>query len=239
MPKKGEIDYLHTLGANGLIHALNKPFSDSDCGRYLTDLGTIMMLLPAPPARLLDLGAGSGWTSCFFALRGYDVVAQDIADDMVELMERNKEKYGIDNMKSVIDDYEFLQFKDEFDCAVFYDCLHHAEDEYKALLSAYNSLKSGGILITAEPGTGHAASPDAVRAMADFGVTEKDMPPRKIIEIARTIGFRASTVYQRNFAPAPLYPLFSLNTITALIRILSGRLRVRHDCCSHFVVLTK
>jgi len=65
MPKAGELTYLQKLGPAGRQHALDKPFSDSLCWRYLIDIGAILSLLPPPPARLLDLGAGSGWTSVF------------------------------------------------------------------------------------------------------------------------------------------------------------------------------
>src|SRR5207244_11070644 len=83
MAKSGEIDYLKNLGAAGVWHAANKPFSDPGCGRYLAELGAILALLPPPPARLLDLGCGTGWTSVFFARAGYDVVGVDLAPDMI------------------------------------------------------------------------------------------------------------------------------------------------------------
>lgn len=239
MPKPGEIDYLHNIGEDGRRHTLNKPFSDLNCGLYLHDLGTIMSLLPPLPARLLDLGAGSGWTSCFFALRGYEVVAQDIADDMIELLEQNKKKYRIEHLQTIINDYEQLDFDEEFDCAIFYDSLHHAEDEYQALRSAYNALKPGGILVTAEPGVGHSTSPASRQAMAQFGVTEKDMPPRKIIDIAGAIGFSQHRIYFRQTQPIPLFPRFSKRSIKALIRTIAAQLRGNHIYRGHFVVLTK
>lgn len=207
MAKQGEIDYIQKIGVDGAIHALNKPFSDPKCGGYFYDLGMVLSLLPPPPARLLDLGVGSGWTSCFFALKGYEVIAQDISDSMLELLEKNKERYGVDNVKSIMSDYESLNFEDEFDCAVFYDCLHHAEDEYSALRSVYHALKEGGILITVEPGVGHSKSVHSIKAVQEFGVTEKDMPPKKIISIAKKIGFRYSEVYLRHLQPIRLFDM--------------------------------
>ena len=67
MAKNGEIDYLKNLGEEGINHALNKPFSDTDCvGNILIQIGTVIGLLPPAPKNLLDLGCGTGWTSCFF-----------------------------------------------------------------------------------------------------------------------------------------------------------------------------
>lgn len=65
MSKKGEIDFLKKIGEDRVHHAVKKPFSDPDCGRYLIEIGIIRTLLPQPPKKLLDLGCGTGWTSIF------------------------------------------------------------------------------------------------------------------------------------------------------------------------------
>ena len=204
MPKAGEIEYLRQLGADGTRHALGKPFSDFDCGRYLVEMGTIMLLLPPRPARILDLGVGSGWTSVLLGQHGYSVVGQDIAPEMIELAEQNRARYETPTVSFVVQDYESMSFRDEFDAAIFYDALHHAEDEKAALAGAYAALKPGGICIASEPGEGHAVSEGAQHAVRSFGVTEKDMPPHHIIAIARQVGFRDFRVYLRPQKPVPV-----------------------------------
>jgi SAM-dependent methyltransferase len=238
--KQGELDYLKNLGDEGRIHAFNKPFSDPNCGFHLKDMGTIISLLPPPPARLLDLGCGSGWTSCFFALRGYDVVAQDIADDMIALVNENKKRYGVTNVQAITSDYESLNFHNEFDCAVFYDSLHHAEDEKAALQAVYRALKPDAFLVTAEPGTGHTQTPATKRAKSMYGVTEKDMPPRLIVDLSMQVGFRKFQLYARHFGPVEVVPFLSL----AGLRKLIGKLAREHYYSramgqSNFVVLWK
>jgi len=173
MTKQGEIDYVKNIGNEGMLHALNKPFSDSECGFYLIDIGIIIGLLPEPLAKLLDLGVGTGWTSAFFAKRGYEVLGQDICPDMISLANKNKDRYQALSTSFIISDYENLEFSEEFDCAVFYDSLHHAENEHLALEKVYKALKPGGVLITAEPGKGHSKSLDGKKAMLKYGVTEK------------------------------------------------------------------
>jgi len=190
MPKQGEIDYVKKLDSAAIQHAQGKPFSDPACGQHLLNLGIVFSLLPAPPARVLDLGVGTGWTSALLARRGYDVVGVDIAPDMLDLA-----PVACDNLHFVATDYERLDYRDEFDAALFYDALHHAEDELEALAGAWRALKPGGICSTVEPGAGHAAS--AQETVARFGVTEKDMPPRAIMALAARIGFRACRVYAR------------------------------------------
>lgn len=201
MPKTGEINYLRAVGEEGARHALDKPFSDRDCGRYLADLAVVLRLLPAAPARVLDLGVGPGWTTAFLARAGYEVVGQDICPDMIELATRNRERYGAGSASFVVQDYEAMHFREEFDAAVFYDALHHAEDERAALAKVYAALKPGGVCVTVEPGEGHAAASDEIARQ--LGVTEKDMPPHHIISLGRAVGFRSFRVYTRPGEPFP------------------------------------
>ncbi len=195
MAKQGEIDYLKNLGAEGIAHALHKPFSDPACGNYLMELGAVLSLLPAPPARLLDLGCGTGWTSCWFAKRGYQVTGQDIAPDMIAQAQSWQQREGLANLELVVCDYETMTFEAEFDCAVFFDSLHHAIDERLALQRVYQALKPGGVCITSEPGWGHSRNPATIQAVEQFGVTERDMPPGKIAKVAKQVGFRQARVY--------------------------------------------
>lgn len=199
MPKLGEINYVKAIGTAASRHVLDKPFSTAECGRYLVDLGLVLDLLPPPPARVLDLGVGPGWTSVFLAKRGYEVVGQDICADMVELAERNRDRYEADAASFVVGDYEGLGFRDEFDAAVFYDALHHAEDERAALAAVFAALRPGGVCITVEPGEGHAAA--SADLAASYGVTEKDMPPHHVVSVGREVGFRSFRVYGRAIGP--------------------------------------
>ena len=196
MAKQGEIEYVAKIGEVGAAHAMGKPFSDPFCGRMLADMGALFMVLPQPPARLLDLGCGSGWTSVFYARRGFQVTGQDIAPDMIALAEKNRAAAGVGDLEFLVSDYESMGFDEEFDAAVFYDALHHAEDPAAAIAGVYRALKPGGILVTLEPGEGHAAAEHSQVAVDAFGVTERDMPPREIIRLARAAGFRKSRVYQ-------------------------------------------
>jgi SAM-dependent methyltransferase len=202
MPKLGEINYLKSAGADGIEHVRNKPFSDDACGRYLGDLGLVMGLLPPPPARILDLGVGSGWTTIYLSRRGYEVTGRDICPDMIALAELNRDLLAIDSASFEVGDYETMPYRNEFDSVLFYDSLHHAEDERAALKTAYDALRPGGICLTVEPGEGHAAA--STEAVKTFGVTEKDMPPHRIIAIGQSVGFREFQVYSRSRGPVLL-----------------------------------
>ena len=192
MPVKGDLEYFRNIGSAGMDHALNKPWSDDARGGYLMELGAVMGLLP-PGGKLLDLGCGTGWTSYYFARSGYDVVGQDVAPEAVTEASAMAEVKGMDNLRFVLSDYEGLDFHEMFDTAVFFDSLHHSLDEKKAVASAYRALKKGGVLITSEPGYGHEKrSQETIRK---YGVTERDMPPARIIAAGREAGFTSFEVY--------------------------------------------
>ena len=195
MAKIGEVSYVANLSEAEVLHALHKPFSDANRAHYLREIAAILALLPPPPARLLDLGCGTGWTSRFFAHSGYDVVGVDICPDMIRHAERMRLRDGLDNLQFVVSDYEELSFADTFDAAVFFDALHHAVDEGLAVRKAFAALRPGGRCITSEPGEGHHDAATSRAAVERFGVTEKDMPPTKIIELGRQVGFRTFAVY--------------------------------------------
>lgn len=226
-----------------MAHATHKPWSDEQCGLYLMELGAMMGLMPQG-GRLLDMGCGTGWTSVLFAKKGYDVVGQDLVPEAIDAGRRLKHENRIANLDFVVGDYESLAFREEFDVVVFFDCLHHAVDEAGALASAWRALKPGGICITSEPGWGHERRSRSV--VAEFGVTERDMHPAKIIRAAKKVGFRGATVHPHAFylyislyrkqqrgLLARLFRIPGMRSLAALCTVLFSR----HQ--AGIVVLTK
>jgi hypothetical protein len=90
-----------------------------------------------------------------------------------------------------------------------------------------------------EPGTGHAAAAPSVEARQRWGVTEKDMPPKTIIALARSIGFRDHDVYVRLFEPIKVPRPMSLRDHLGVGRRLLEWLPFRGLESSHVVVLRK
>lgn len=192
MATQAEYDYFKKIGEAGMQGSINKPWSDPHSGLYLMELGAMLGLMPQG-GRLLDMGCGTGWTSVMFAKRGYDVVGTDLVPEAIDAARQLKGKEGLANLGFVVGDYESLAFRDEFDVVVFFDCLHHALDEVSALQSAWRALKPGGICITSEPGLGHARRSAAI--MEEFGTTERDMHPAKIIRAGKKAGFHKFSVH--------------------------------------------
>jgi len=190
MAKAGERTYFKKIGKEGVDFTLAKPFSDpANTGSLLSDIAAVFTLLPQPPAKIIDLGCGSGWTSHFYALSGYDVTGVDISKDAVKAAGGRFSKPGLP-LTYIHADYDTLPYENGFDAAVFFDSLHHAEDEVAALTAAYDALKPGGIIVLCEPGSGHSKSPSSIEAVEKYGVNERDMPPMLSRKALKKAGFK-------------------------------------------------
>lgn len=122
----------------------------TDVGRMF-DLALEDMALTGEET-VLDLGAGQGWASRYFAARGCTVVAADIVAD---------EWYGLGRAWAIMDhagvrfdpviaDGETLPFPDGgFDIVFMCGALHHFEQPHGILSEAARVLKPGGRFIAA------------------------------------------------------------------------------------------
>jgi SAM-dependent methyltransferase len=193
-PKQGEREYFARIGEEGRQHALRKPFSDEHCLEYLANVTTLMSLLRPPPGRIVEFGCGTGWLGQLFAQRGYEIIGIDISPDAIALAEQLKAERGLTNATYRVADYEEVTIDPPADYVLFHDALHHAESELAALQAAHAALKPGGMVLCIEPGEGHSQSQSSRHAVAEFGVHEKDMPPRTIIRVGQAAGFRRHVV---------------------------------------------
>jgi SAM-dependent methyltransferase len=197
-----EIDYIKTVAKVENVaeedfrtYLRRKPYADPDAAEYLIDLGQILRFLPKPPARVLDLGVGSGWTSEAIARMGHEVIGIDISPDMIALA---NERLGPGlNLGFHAFDYEQEIPFAPFDAIVMYDALHHAVDEHAVIRQAAAALRPGGCFVCIEPGTGHSTAPHSVEVMAKYGTTEKDMPYSYVRTILLAAGFADVQQYVR------------------------------------------
>jgi SAM-dependent methyltransferase len=191
--KEREAAYFREIGEEGLLHAATKPWCDPQCGAYLQEIGPVFSLCPPPPARLLDIGCGAGWTSAFFAERGYDVLGIDLSPEAIDYA---TSRHAKPNLRFAVQDFDHdFDSPQSFDVAVFFDALHHSTDEAAPLRLAFSALRSGGVCIVCEPGRGHAKAATSLEAIGRHGVTERDMTPPMIITAAKRAGFRSFEVY--------------------------------------------
>jgi SAM-dependent methyltransferase len=100
--------------------------------------------------KLLDLGCGAGETSVYFALKGADVYASDIAEEFLKVAETLAAKYGT-HLNTVPADAARLPFADgTFDLVFGNGVLHHV-DLLPAIGEIRRVLKTGGKAVFVEP----------------------------------------------------------------------------------------
>ena len=106
--------------------------------------------LPLLP-KLLDMGAGWGLSSEFFATLGCNVTAVDINPSFVDLIRRRQTIHG-NKVKALAGAFDDFEPPEAYDAVFFYECLHHAAKPWELLARAVQWLAPGGkIIFAGEP----------------------------------------------------------------------------------------
>lgn len=103
--------------------------------------------------KILDVGAGLGESSVYFAMQGAEVYYNDISPQMGEFANKLAERYGV-KLHLLICPIEDLQLKEEFfDIVYCANVIHHipVEDQDLWIQTMTISLKKGGKLFTIDP----------------------------------------------------------------------------------------
>ena len=140
--------------------------------------------------RILDVGAGLGESSVYFALKGADVYFNDISPKMGEFAEKLATKHGV-KLNFLIAPIERLELhKEFFDIIYCANLMHHVppEDQEMWIKTMSESLKPGGTLVTIDPLKYNPAI-NVYRAKAEKVRTIDEQP----------LGFDILKIYQRYF----------------------------------------
>ena len=168
-----EIAYRTRLPGQGLEEIrrgeLRKPFwvpraAEKYLGQFILLLRLFEKSNVFPPAKLLELGCGTGWMAEFLAIAGFDVVATSIApSDIADAQGRLRSiqtkglpaqlRFAVAAMESVADHVGPLN---HYDAVFVFEALHHAFDWRQAIHSSFRCLRPGGwLLICNEPNLLH------------------------------------------------------------------------------------
>ena len=154
--------------ADTMRSGMVKPFWFGKTGRnYLADFNRLTTFLQKtrlkPPAQLLELGCGSGWTAEFLATMGFSICGTTISEDSVadaSLRIRSLEAKGLSPalrfLAVPMESVHTAVAQNSFDAVYVYEALHHAFDWRESLRSSIRCLKDDGwLLICSEPNILH------------------------------------------------------------------------------------
>jgi SAM-dependent methyltransferase len=106
---------------------------------------------PLGGKKLLDIGAGLGESSVYFALQGARVTTVDISPQMVEMALGLGRKYGV-QLEGIVSGAEDLNLPDNsFDIIYVANTIHHVHDRASLFEQMHRALKPGGTFISYDP----------------------------------------------------------------------------------------
>lgn len=106
---------------------------------------------PLGGKKLLDIGAGLGESSVYFALQGARVTTVDISPQMVEMALRLGGTFGVE-LEGIVSGAEDLSLPDNsYDIIYVANTIHHVQDRAKLFEQMRRALKPGGMFISFDP----------------------------------------------------------------------------------------
>lgn len=114
-------------------------------GRAVRTFGSLAGL------KILDVGAGLGESSVFFAKNGAMVTAMDLSPEMVNFIEKLARMHGVhNNICTHVGSIESLN-ADRYDVVYAANVLHHVSDKYSFVEAAAGCLRPGGLFLSYDP----------------------------------------------------------------------------------------
>jgi len=125
--------------------------------------------------KVLDIGAGLGESSVYFALQGAQVTATDISSRMVETAIALGKLHGIELQGIVAAGEDLGLPADTYDIVYVANAIHHIQDRDRLLRQIHRSLKPGGRFFTIDP-VAYNPVINVYRRMATKNRTEDETP---------------------------------------------------------------
>jgi SAM-dependent methyltransferase len=109
----------------------------------------VLDLLPPPPARVVDIGAGTGRDAAWLASQGYSVLAVEPVAALREAGMRLHASTGVEWLDDRLPDLPQAQLRAPFDIVVLCAVWHHLTDDERrcAMGSLARLVATGGTLI--------------------------------------------------------------------------------------------
>ena len=135
--------------------------------------------------KLLDVGAGLGESSVYFALQGADVTYTDISEGMAGFARQLSARHGVSIETRVMAGEQLALPENYFDLAYVANTIHHVTDRDALFLQIQRALKPGGRFFSIDP-LKYNPVIEAYRKMATEVRTEDEAPlDKRDLELAR------------------------------------------------------
>jgi SAM-dependent methyltransferase len=106
---------------------------------------------PLRGKKILDIGAGLGESSVYFALQGALVTAVDVSPGMIETAVNLGKQYGVE-VRGIVSVGEDLRLSpNEFDLVYIANTIHHIQDRASLIEQVHRTLKPGGRFFSIDP----------------------------------------------------------------------------------------
>ena len=153
--------------ADGALHQREAEFHDAWASNTALDAVLVRECFEAPTAlenqlilkkmgrlegkRILDIGAGLGESSVYFALQGAEVTTTDISPLMVDKVLQLAAKFRV-RMEGIVSTAESLNVpENHFDFVYIANTIHHVHDRAKLFAQMQRALKPGGLFFSYDP----------------------------------------------------------------------------------------
>lgn len=190
--------------------------------RFLFDLSTLLLLLNCRPGdRVLDLGAGSGFSSEMLARFGYHVIAVD-PDHTALGHNRRRPGYDRGRIEGTVQVVQGIAERLPFETASFdgvlgMNVVHHVPDLAAAVSELARVLKPGCRGVFSEPGLEHLDQRATQRAMRELGENDRAFDVITFLELARARGFPHAML------SATLHPVLRLLPLEEIATFVTGQ----------------
>ncbi|MEK4347265.1 class I SAM-dependent methyltransferase [Paenibacillus sp. FSL P4-0184] len=149
---------------------------------------------PLPPAsRILEVGCGTGRTSCYLAAQGHDVVGIDIQPDMISKAKIRAEKEN-SSIQFLVGDASSLPFPNESFDVILVESVSIFTDTEKAFSEYYRVLRTGGKLFDREMIQYKPMSTEINQVISTFYHVENLWDFNKWSALVNTMGFYHSQI---------------------------------------------
>jgi SAM-dependent methyltransferase len=101
--------------------------------------------------RILDIGAGLGESSVYFALRGASVTYSDLSPEMARFAERLASLHGVRLATVILPAEAAADMGENFDFVYVANTLHHVRDRDAVFAGIHRALRPGGWFFSWDP----------------------------------------------------------------------------------------